>query len=275
MNYRVIHTTTYTYTSPAALSQNDARLTPRDTVFQKLVSQQWITDPAPESEQEHRDFFGNTWRSFAFEQPHRSLRIEVQSNVQVNHPDTMIGDGSLGGWQPFLLASPYVPLGGEYARYAGPSFPTGRDRLSGLIDLTERLFADITYDPEATEISTPVAEFFRTRRGVCQDYAHLALACLRSTGIPARYVSGYLNTIPPPGKEKVLGADASHAWVAAWCDGLGWVDLDPTNGVVVRDNHITLGWGRDYGDVPPLRGVVLGGGVATLVVQVSVLEGSA
>lgn len=270
MTYRIIHATTYHYSTPAALSQNDVRLTPRCTPFQELDSHHWITSPQPDRHNERTDYFGNTWHSFAFEQPHRELRIESHSDVSVVQRTGVAGDGATGGWEPFLLPSPFVPTGGEYFDYAQRSFPAGSDRLTGLIELTERLFADIVYDPEATEISTPVSQFFHQRRGVCQDFAHLALACLRSIGIPARYVSGYLNTTPPPGKEKVVGADASHAWIAAWCDGLGWVDLDPTNGIAVADNHITVAWGRDYGDVPPLRGVVLGGGAATLTVEVTV-----
>jgi transglutaminase-like putative cysteine protease len=154
--------------------------------------------------------------------------------------------------------------------YGRACFPQGRDAAEALFDLNRRVFADFTYDAKATQIGTPVEEFFVKRRGVCQDFSHLLVALLRSLSIPARYVSGYLNTVPPPGKDKVFGADASHAWVAAWLPQLGWVDVDPTNGLVVGDGHVTLAWGRDYGDVAPLKGVVLGGGAQTLKVEVTV-----
>jgi transglutaminase-like putative cysteine protease len=272
VTYNVTHVTTYRYASPASHSQNDVSLIPRTTRLQTLHDQTWSVQPEPQHQRDHRDYFGNAWRSFAFEHPHKELRIEVASSVSVNDQRADPGDGSTGGWEPFVHPSPFVPVAPAYAAYAQPFFPTGGDRLAGLRSFTEQMFSDFTYDTEATEVSTPVKEFFRMRRGVCQDYAHLALACLRSLGIPARYVSGYLNTQPPPGKEKVLGADASHAWLAAWCPPFGWVDIDPTNGVLASSGHVTLAWGRDYGDVPPLRGVVLGGGGATLTVEVSVIE---
>lgn len=267
MIYRVTHSTSYQYSAPAALSLNDVCLVARSTGSQRVVSQSFETEPAEDHVRDRVDFFGNHWRFYAFERPHTLLRIVSHHEVEVNRP---LGDGAQGGTEPFLTASPFVRTTPTFADYGRPSFPPGRDTVSALVDLTQRIFGDFTYDPKATDIATPVEEFFRQRKGVCQDYSHLMLSVLRSLGVPARYVSGYLNTVPPPGKEKVWGADASHAWVSAFVAGVGWVDLDPTNGVLVGNNHITLAWGRDYGDVTPLRGVVLGGGTQTLKVEVTV-----
>jgi len=270
MRYKVIHSSEYQYTTPAALSLNEACLAARDTPFQTVVRHSFHTDPKPDYHRDRTDFFGNHWRLYAFERPHKRLEIVSTHEIDVHRGSTADVSG-VPGHEPFLLASPFVRPSEAFAAYGRSSFPPGGRRADGLVDLMRRIFRDFSYDPKATKISTPVEEFFEKRRGVCQDYSHLMLAVLRSLGIPARYVSGYLNTIPPPGKEKVLGADASHAWVAAWDQDQGWVDLDPTNGVVVRDDHITVAWGRDYGDVTPLKGVVLGGGTQKLVVKVTVL----
>jgi len=162
----------------------------------------------------------------------------------------------------------------DLAAYAAPSFGPGRESVEAALDLTRRIHADFTFDPKATSVSTPLREVLAKRRGVCQDYAHFMIGCLRTLGLPARYVSGYILTSPPPGKPRLVGADASHAWVSVWCGASsgssGWVDLDPTNDMLVSDEHITLAWGRDFSDVTPMRGVILGGGEQTLKVHVTV-----
>lgn len=172
----------------------------------------------------------------------------------------------------FTHASPLVPLLDAARDYALPSFPDGQPMMAGLRDLTRRIHQDFRFHPGATAISTPVSDVLRDRRGVCQDFAHVQIACLRALGLAARYVSGYLRTYPPPGEEKRVGADASHAWVSAWCPPYGWVDVDPTNDLVVADEHIVLAWGRDYSDVSPVRGVILGGGAHSLDVAVHMEE---
>ena len=270
MKYLVIHSSEYVYTNPAALSLNEACLTARSTPFQAVRRHSFQTEPRDDYHRDRLDWFGNHWRLYAFEKPHKRLQIVSTHEIEVFRSGSK-GDGVLTGFEPFLHASPFVRLSAAFADYGRPSL-SGTNPFDGLVDLTQRLFRDFAYDPKATEISTPVEEFFAKRRGVCQDFSHLMVAILRSLGVPARYVSGYLNTQPPPGKEKVFGADASHAWVSAWLPTLGWVDLDPTNGILVGDDHITLSWGRDYGDVTPLKGVVLGGGNQKLEVKVTVAQ---
>jgi transglutaminase-like putative cysteine protease len=171
----------------------------------------------------------------------------------------------------FTFASPYVPLVAELRAYAATSFPPGRPILAGARDLTHRIFSDFKYQPGSTDLGTGVTRAFAMRRGVCQDFAHIQIACLRSLGLPARYVSGYLLTRPAEGKERLVGADASHAWLAVWVPGHDWVDLDPTNDLIPGREHITIGWGRDYGDVSPVSGVMFGGGAHEVTVAVDVL----
>jgi transglutaminase-like putative cysteine protease len=170
----------------------------------------------------------------------------------------------------FLFDSPLIKSNDDFADYSRPSFPKGRPILEAVQDLSERIHKDFKFDPSATDVSTPVTQVLKDRRGVCQDFAHLQIACLRSIGLPARYVSGYLNTIPPPGQPKLAGADASHAWVSFYCDAHGWIDIDPTNNQIPNLQHITVGWGRDYSDVSPVRGVVLGSAGHALKVSVDV-----
>ena len=184
--------------------------------------------------------------------------------------DRLLADRS-SDWlraRQFAFESRYVTGVKEYREYARPSFAPGRSILEAAVDLTRRLHTEFTYDPRATTITTPIKDVFRTRRGVCQDFAHLQLAAVRSLGLAARYVSGYLSTTPPPGKPKLVGADASHAWVSVFCGEAGWVDLDPTNNQLAGDRHIVLAWGRDYDDVSPVKGVILGGGPHTVEVSV-------
>jgi transglutaminase-like putative cysteine protease len=171
----------------------------------------------------------------------------------------------------FTFDSRYVLAAARYADYAANSFTPGRPILEAALDLTRRIHKAFVYDPRATTLATPVAEVFEKRRGVCQDFAHLMLACLRSLGLAVRYVSGYLSTVPPPGKERLVGADATHAWVSVFCGLGGWIDLDPTNDQIPADRHVLLAWGRDYDDVSPLKGVILGGGQHVVKVSVDVL----
>ena len=173
-------------------------------------------------------------------------------------------------WQT-LDAAPYHTAKPELAAYASESFPRNRPLLEAVLDLTARIHHDFRFDPKATEVTTPVETFFEKRRGVCQDFSHLQIACMRSLGLPARYISGYLRTLPPKGRPRLVGADASHAWCSAWCPGFGWVDFDPTNNCIPTDGHITLAWGRDYSDVSPIRGVLLGGAKHSLKVGVDVM----
>lgn len=271
MKYQIVHSTRYEYSESAALSLNEICLKARKTPFQTVLSHRFETSPKEEYYRERVDFFGNAWRLYSFEKPHKLLEIISINEVEVGR-DPAQGDGQLEGYEVFLYPSPFVPLDPQYAEYGRGCFPPGGNLLDGFLDLNRMIYRDMTYDPKATDVSTPVETFFRDRKGVCQDYTHLMLAVLRSLGIPARYVSGYLNTLPPPGKEKIQGADASHAWVGVYHPQFGWIDLDPTNGIPVGNNHITLAWGRDYGDVSPLKGVVLGGGLQTLKVEVTVRE---
>jgi transglutaminase-like putative cysteine protease len=189
-------------------------------------------------------------------------KVREATARDVLDPDSQAGE--------FLFESPHVTTSPAFADYAAESFTTGRPLLEALLHFTARIFHDFRFDKRATTVATPVEEVFRKRRGVCQDFAHFGIACLRSIGLPARYVSGYLETLPPPGRPRLIGADASHAWFAVWCPGFGWIDADPTNNVLPADRHITLAWGRDFSDVSPLRGVVIGGGGHGLGVSVDV-----
>jgi transglutaminase-like putative cysteine protease len=217
--------------------------------------------------------------------PHASLTVHADSQIEVlprpapaaaepweQARDRLRPGGGEALLEPmqFLFESPHVECFRDLATYAEPSFAAGRDLLAAALDLTRRIHADFKFDPTATSVSTPLREVLAKRRGVCQDFAHFMAGCLRTLGIPARYVSGYILTSPPPGKPRLIGADASHAWVSVWCGPAGWVDLDPTNDMLVGEQHITLAWGRDFSDVTPMRGVILGGGEQELEVRVTV-----
>jgi transglutaminase-like putative cysteine protease len=224
------------------------------------------------------DCFGNQFLQFSIEKDHRELELSITSTIEVKDVETNINldFGNPCSYVKYLLentksidcvnarefmldslmvhAQPYL------ADYAAPSFAEDRPFLSAVMELTQRIFTDFTYDPEFSDIATPLAEVFKHKRGVCQDFAHFAIGCLRSLGYPARYVSGYLETLPPPGEEKLVGADATHAWFAVYSPGEGWFEFDPTNNKVTGEQHITTAWGRDYSDVTPLKGVIFGGG---------------
>ena len=288
MIYRVRHLTKYDYEDPVSVSHHVLRLTPRNLTGQRCSRSHIAIAPAPPSSITRIDYFGNVLTFFTLREPHGSLTVEASSELEVQTvqppdfsrsphwetvPQSLEGEPSveaLDAYQ-FVFDSRRVGASLELAAYARDSFPAGRPLLEGVHDLTRRIHQDFRFDTNATEVTTPVETFFEKRRGVCQDFAHLQIACLRSLGLPARYVSGYLRTMPPPGRARLVGADASHAWCSAWCPGAGWVDFDPTNDCVPSDGHVTLAWGRDYSDVSPIHGVLFGGARHTLHVGVDVI----
>lgn len=289
VRYRILHETEYTYGSMVQLSRQLLRLTPRVSTWQECLAHEIRVTPEPSEWSALDDFFGNPVIQFALQTPHRELLVQVESRVEVSSHAPQIDPASSVTWEKardwmlhttgaavldpsqYLYASPHVPVTRELAAYARPSFPPGRPMLTAILDLTRRIHDDFEFDAEATEVSTPVATVLEDRRGVCQDFAHLQIACLRSLGLAARYVSGYILTHPPEGQERMVGADASHAWVSVYCPDLGWVDLDPTNNLLVDTQHITVAWGRDFSDVSPMRGVILGGSQHELEVRVTVM----
>jgi transglutaminase-like putative cysteine protease len=300
MKYDVLHETVYSYERPVVLSQQLLHLTPRVVDFQRLGAHRIEVEPAPAETSTRDDYFGNPVTQIMLAAPHASLSVRSHSSIEVlprrappaSEPwervrDRLRDGGSDGGGvsrsllepMQFLYESPHIEFFRDLAAYAEPSFGKGRDLLDAALDFTRRIHADFTFDPKATSVSTPLREVLAKRRGVCQDYAHFMTGCLRMLGLPARYVSGYIQTTPPPGKPRLMGADASHAWVSVYCGeggenaagNAGWVDFDPTNNMRVGEQHVTLGWGRDFSDVTPMRGVILGGGEQELEVRVTVM----
>jgi transglutaminase-like putative cysteine protease len=285
MIYRIVHRTTYRYKYPVSVGNHVACLKPRSLRHHRLVQNELRIHPLPTIRTERVDFFGNTLCFFTIREPHKELIVESRSEVVVDEehapwPKISIpwdeaaralpNDHSREGLEAYQFGfeSPRIRIRSEFAAYALQSFLPGRPMPDALLDLNERIFRDFRFDSKVTNVRTTTEEVFRKRRGVCQDFAHLQIACLRSLNIAARYVSGYLRTYPPPGRPRLIGADASHAWVSAYCPGAGWLDVDPTNNIVPSNGHVTLAWGRDYGDVSPLRGLILGGGSHTLKVSV-------
>lgn len=290
MKYRLTHTTKYIYEGAVTVSHHLARLAPRSLPGQRCPWHALEINPIPVGRGVHVDSFGNITSYFEIEGQHGELEVTSRSFVEVlptRHPDP----ASTPAWElvrdacqadkltssseagAFRFSSPMVPLGKEYETYALQDFTPGRPILQGVMALTDRVFREFKFDPRATDVTTPVSDVFRNRAGVCQDFAHLMLACLRSVGLPTRYVSGYLETLPPPGKPKLTGADASHAWISVYCGvSAGWIDTDPTNNVIPGERHITVAWGRDFSDVSPLRGVTLGAGGQKMSVAVDVIS---
>jgi transglutaminase-like putative cysteine protease len=278
MKFSVRHTTRYRYSQPVSLCHNVARLRPRVTDVQTCHSSRLNVTPTPVSVHAWEDLFGNHQDYFSIQEPHSELSVTALSEVEVASGSDLLASAFPIAWdearvhlreasQPeviearkFTLESNFVELSSEIVDYAVPSFSAGRPLLEAVHDLMRRIHRDFTYDPHFSSIATPLQQVLAHRRGVCQDFAHLAIACLRSQGLAARYVSGYLETLPPPGGEKLVGADASHAWFGVYVPYQGWVDFDPTNDQVPADRHITAAWGRDYADVAPLKGVLFGGG---------------
>jgi len=287
IRYRVVHETTYTYSSQVSSSRQIAHLTPRKTSWQQLVSHALTIEPRASELSEGIDYFGNHYVSFFVDTPHDELTVRAESEVVVashgitaetSSPPWEEAVVERDAWGPgvdididqYRVPSATIPLLPKARAYAMPSFEAGRPWLSALLDLTQRIKREFVYDTKATTVETGVFKVLDEKRGVCQDYAHLMIASLRTLGIAARYVSGYVLNRPREGGELLTGADASHAWVAAHCPGLGWVAFDPTNGKLADQEFVTLGWGREFLDVTPLRGVVLGSAAQQLAVAVSV-----
>ncbi len=287
LSYRVTHRTVYRYASSVAVSHHLLWLRPRSMARQKCLEFSLEVAPEPESVAERHDYFGNHCAFVTVAGNHEELAVTTTSRVAVA-PHFAPEPSESPAWEAargqaltdrsnrgvealeFTYDSPLIRANAAIRDYTQASFPGGRPTLEAGLDLTQRIFQDFTFDPTATDVATPLDRVFAERRGVCQDFAHMQIACFRSLGLPARYVSGYLETDPPPDAPKLVGADASHAWVALFCPGVGWVDFDPTNGCLPSLRHITLGWGRDYGDVCPMRGVIHGGGDHVLQVAVDV-----
>ncbi|WP_282944412.1 transglutaminase family protein [Cellulomonas endometrii] len=282
--YELVHTTTYRYPGPVTTSYGRALLLPRDLPDQRRHTAAVTVDPAPADAAEHRDWFGNTSSYFAVTTPHTTLTVTAAATLTVTRRRAeaatlpglaweavarLVADGGTGpdgvplvDRREAVLPSRHVLPSDPVRAWAAASFTPGRAYPEVLADLAHRIRTELTYRSGSTTIATTQAELLDSRAGVCQDFAHLMLAALRAHGLPARYTSGYVETLPPPGRPKIRGADASHAWVSAWVPGAGWVEVDPTNDQFVGDRYVVLGWGRDYGDVPPLRGVIFteGGG---------------
>ncbi|HLE67274.1 MAG TPA: transglutaminase family protein [Burkholderiales bacterium] len=289
MRLQVLHETHYRYSSPVVLSQQLLHLTPRTLPWQACRAHRVTIEPQPGEFDQREDYYGNPTVHVLLAAPHEELLVRAESEVSVEPREQAALAAPQTPWETlrdrlhaletppllepaeFVYESPHVETWRELAEYAAKSFLSGRGTLEAALDLARRIHKDITFDKKATSVSTPLRQVLKQRRGVCQDFAHLMIGCLRTHGLAARYVSGYILTDPPPGRPRLIGADASHAWVSAYCgEDAGWVDIDPTNDCVVDDEHVTLGWGRDFGDVTPMRGVILGGGEQELEVRVTV-----
>ena len=297
--YHVVHETKYSYESPVSLSHQHLHLSPRDCPWQSCSAHFLDIDPLPTRQRTGCDAFGNPVTEFSIEAAHSRLFVRAESTIEVRphlplRPSTDLRPGCLADSPPwesvrdslaygampvlleasrFLFESPYVRVKHEFSAFASSCFEPKRPLLDAVHALMQRIYSEFEFDSGATTVATPVLKILEDKRGVCQDFAHLMLACLRSLGLSARYVSGYLLTQPPPGQPRMVGADASHAWVSVYCpnaDGGMWVDFDPTNNIFPDTQHITLAWGRDFGDVSPLRGVILGGETHDLDIAVTV-----
>jgi transglutaminase-like putative cysteine protease len=284
MKLQATHITRYWYSDPASMCHTEVHLAPRSLAHQTVLEHDLDVSPPPSFSVTRQDYFGNEVTAFSVEQPHRELIVtsrctaelsaEPPPNLDLSPPWEDVREETARRASAetfnagqFIFQSPLIRLGPPFAKYAAESFPAGRRFLSGVDDLSHRIYKDFHYDQRATTVSTPVDEVLSSRRGVCQDFAHLMIACLRSLHLPARYVSGYVR---PDGQ--FVGTEASHAWVSAWCPVFGWRDFDPTNNVMPQGDHFTLAWGRDYSDVTPVKGVALGGGEQVISVSVDVRE---
>jgi transglutaminase-like putative cysteine protease len=290
-HYQILHDTCYHYDSPVSLAQQLAHLWPRECAWQRCTEQKLLISPEPTARRDELDVFGNPLTRLAFERPHDELQVNARLTVEVLARPVLDFKQS-PAWEQtrdaltysslplsaeileacrYRFQSPYVHLKRSFVEFSQSCFAPGQPLMLGVQALMQKIFSEFTFDAEATQVATPLVEVLERRRGVCQDFAHLMLACVRSRGLAARYVSGYLLTQPPPGQPRLIGADASHAWVSVFCPVLGWVDFDPTNNVQPALEHITLAWGRDFSDVSPLRGVILGGGNHDPEVRVTVM----
>ena len=286
MSLHVSHVTEYEYAHPVELAAHLVHLRPRALPWQTVERFTLVATPEPDLIRWGTDHFGNAVAWLFLDRAHAAFRVATEAVVAVQRREPPSA-GQTPAWEhvaraaqrpaaareaaEFTFGSTMAPTGPAAHAYAAPSFPPGRPVLAGLLELMARIGADFRFDSGVTTVSTPVERVMQLRAGVCQDFAHLMIAGLRGLGLPARYVSGYLQTRPPPGQPKRRGADASHAWVSCWLGPVhGWVDLDPTNNLVVGDEHVWLGWGRNYADVSPIRGMLLGGGRHTLKVAVDI-----
>jgi transglutaminase-like putative cysteine protease len=287
VRYRIRHVTDYRYQSSVVLAHHLLHLKPRSLADQARAAHRIMITPKPLVMADHDDCFGNPETYIAIQEPHIGLTIESELEIE-RKPVAPIDPAATPAWDElrdhlssaanrparlaasFAYASPRTPASQPLLAYAAPSFPAGRPVGTAAAALMKRIHEDFVFDPSATTVSTPVERVFAARRGVCQDFAHLQIACLHALGLSARYVSGYLNTKAPEGSPRLQGADASHAWLAVWCGGDVWLDLDPTNDQIAGGDYITIAWGRDYDDVSPVRGVLFGGGANRLTVKVDV-----
>jgi transglutaminase-like putative cysteine protease len=286
--YQIRHLTTYSYDLPVASAKLVLRVTPRDENGQRCFKHGLDISPSPASVVSQHDFYGNVVNVVTIESSHTKLSIEASARVEVSRAPAptppgleweAVANAALAGRElsqaapaHFLFSSPRIELSAAVTRYACDSFRPGRGVIEATRELIGRIRDDFAYEPEATEITTPLAQAFAERRGVCQDFAHIMIASLRGLGLPAAYVSGYIRTIPPPGKKRLEGADATHAWVSVWCGpGDGWLGFDPTNAIEAADDHIALAVGRDFSDVSPVFGVFVGAGTQELDVEVDVI----
>ncbi len=276
MKYRVVHNTEYAYADLVTHCHNEAHLIPRNGNYQTCLNTSIFIDPLPADYSEREDFFGNRVCYFSIHEPHNKLLVTATSDIQLEEKeleytnnvawDTVrerllsVQENDLVESRQYMMDSPMIRMSPEVSRYAEPSFTAGRSLLEAVTDLMERIHRDFEYDPEVTTVSTPLSDVLNHRRGVCQDFAHLAIGCLRSMGLASRYVSGYLETAPPEGQQRLTGADASHAWFSVFSHEAGWLDFDPTNNQIPMNRHIITAWGRDFSDVTPLKGVIFGGG---------------
>lgn len=289
MIYTVRHRTTYAYEAKVSFARCVLRLTPRDSDSQTVLHNNVTVTPRPSSTSEGVGAFGERTLTVVVDRPHTELVIEAKSRVDVHAPP-IASPAASTPWEivrarayetraldpegpaTYLYPTQRTPNSPPITEYARASFKPGRPIVEAAADLMTRIRSDFTYDPKATTVSTPAAEAFKKRHGVCQDFAHIMIAGVRGLGLPAAYVSGYLRTVPPPGRPRLAGADATHAWVSIWCgDETGWIGFDPTNAILVENDHIVLAVGRDYSDVAPIDGVILAPGIQTLKVEVDVI----
>lgn len=291
MKYQIQHVTTYKYSDKVSLTQNHARLTPLNTAQQRRIKASVKIIPEPDYQTEFKDYFDNTVTVFEIPTLHEEMQVIATSEVEIQgsplqglFSHTMSWetvrdqirfpiDKTMLNAQFFSIPTRLTNANKAIVDYTLTSFKPNRPIVESCDDLMHRIFSDFTFDPAFSTINTPVSHVFEHKRGVCQDYAHLTLACLRSIGLAARYVSGYIETIPPPGQEKLTGADATHAWVALFVPSFGWIDYDPTNNLKPYDQHVTLAVGRDFADITPLKGIMFGGGNQILDVSVDMNRG--
>lgn len=289
MRYRLRHRTTYSYDSEVGFARCVLRLTPRSSPGQTVLDSDIDVSPPPSAILDRTGPFGARALTVTVDTPHRALVIEARAHIDVHAPKAGDPEASpawetiraevlesrdltADGPAAYLFPTPRTPLVPDITAYARESFTQGRPIVAAVTELNRRIHAEFRYDPSATEVSTPVAQAFAARHGVCQDFAQIMICGLRGLGLPAAYVSGYLRTVPPPGQPRLEGADATHAWVAVWCgEALGWIGFDPTNAILASDDHLVLAVGRDYADVAPIDGVILASGGQSLKVEVDVI----